>query len=511
MSATVLIVGAGPVGMTLASELARYGVPARTVDKAAQRTDKSKALVLWSRTLELLDRGVGGAAPFVEAGFRIEAVDVVAGDKTIGRVAMDAIPSVYNYALALPQAETERLLEERLSQQGVHVERGVEVTAISPEANGYNTALLHPDGRDEVVHCDWLIGCDGAHSFVRHAIGAAFAGETLLSDWILADVHMTGYPRPDSDASIYWHQDGVLLIFPIEPGRYRIIGDLPAKAEVAASDPTLEEVQALVDRRGPAGVRLSDPVWLSGFRINGRKVASYRHGRAFLAGDAAHIHSPAGGQGMNTGMQDAINLSWKLVLVIRGEATEALLDTYTAERSDVGDQVLKAAEQLTKVATLHSPVAQSLRNLAAHVALGLPPFTRAAAETMSEIDIHYSHSPLNGSHVGALKSGERVAPAPGQPPIGAGPRPGFVLFAAPSPAVSQLVDAYPGLLTPELRPPLREGVISAVRPDGYLGCSVTHSEDLATYLDRVAALEPASTEMAAADGTNGSAEARPSG
>src|ERR1700677_4073640 len=167
----VLVVGAGPVGMTMASELARYGVPVRIVDKAAERTDKSKALVIWSRTLELLDRG-GGSAPFVEAGFKAEAVNIIAGDKVIGRVSMESAQSPYPYGLMLPQSETERLLEERLASLGVSVERQVELISFKSNVDGVEAVLRHSDGREEAVSTDWLLGCDGAHSVVRHGVGA---------------------------------------------------------------------------------------------------------------------------------------------------------------------------------------------------------------------------------------------------------------------------------------------------------------------------------------------------
>ena len=483
----VLIVGAGPVGMTLASELTRYGVPVRVVDKAPHRTDKSKALVLWSRTLELLDRGMG-AARFVDAGFKIGSVAFVAGDKEVGRVAMDGVPSAYAYALTIPQSETERLLEERLGEQGVSVERGTEASAFATGPDGVEAVLRHADGREETVRAPWLVGCDGAHSAVRHALGVPFAGETLLSDWVLADVHMTGYPRPDTEASIYWHRDGVLIIFPISPGRYRLLGDLPYTEAKVPPAPSLEQVQALVDRRGPAGTAVFDPIWLSGFRINGRKVASYRSGRVFLAGDAAHIHSPAGGQGMNTGMQDAMNLAWKLALVVRGTCGEGLLDSYSPERSYVGDQVLKAADRLTTVATLKNPVAQSLRNVVGHVVLGLPRVTHAVAGTMSEVAIHYPESPLNGPglHDGP-QPGERVAPVAGQRPVGSGDTPLFGLLAERGPETEELTRRFAGLLDPEVRPPLRAGAIWLVRPDGYVAMAAEQGgwDEVGDYLDRL--------------------------
>jgi len=300
----ILIVGAGPVGLTMASELARYGVPVRIIDKAAQRTDKSKALVLWSRTLELLDRG-GGSVPFVSAGFKAEAVNFIAGDKLIGHVSIKDVKSPYPYALMIPQSETERLLEERLYGLGVAVERQVELTTFKNGVDGVEAVLRHTDGREETVTADWMLGCDGAHSAVRHGLGAPFTGETLNSDWMLADVHMTGYSCPDTEASVYWHRDGVFVIFPISPGRYRVLADLPSTDAEHPPTPTLEQVQVIINRRGPGGLEAFNPIWLAGFRINSRKVSSYRWGRVFLAGDAAHVHSPAGGQGMNTGMQDA--------------------------------------------------------------------------------------------------------------------------------------------------------------------------------------------------------------
>ncbi len=229
MNTSVLIVGAGPVGLTLACELTRYRVPVRIVDKAAQRTDKSKAIVLWSRTLELLDRGDRGSAPFVEAGFKVDGVNIVAPEgHVVGHVKMDSVASPYPYALMLPQSDTERLLEERLQRLGVSVERGTEATTLTIGADSVAATLRRADGGEETVQADWLAGCDGAHSIVRHTLAAPFSGETMGSDWVLADVHMKGYPFPDTEVAVYWARDGVLPIFPISPGRYRIIGNVPS-------------------------------------------------------------------------------------------------------------------------------------------------------------------------------------------------------------------------------------------------------------------------------------------
>ncbi len=487
MNHPVLIVGAGPVGLTMAAELKRYGVPIRIIDKAAARTDKSKALVIWSRTLELLDRG-GGAAPFIDAGFKTLAANFIVHDKTVGRINLDTIQSPYPFALMLPQSETERLLEERLNILGVAVERQVELIGFTPGPKGVDVGLRHVDGRQEDISTDWLLGCDGAHSAVRHGLSASFAGETMLSDWLLADVHATGYPFPDSEISIYWHRDGVLVVFPISPGRYRVIADLPLTAGEHPPAPTLEQTQAIVDRRGPSGMRIHDSIWLTGFRINGRKVSDYRRGRVFLSGDAAHVHSPAGGQGMNTGMQDAFNLSWKLALVIHGTCGEQLLDSYSPERSGVGDEVLKAAGRLTEIGTVRNPVAQAIRNIVGHAVLGFAPVQHALAANMSEITIGYPNSPLNGSALGTgPKPGQRVAPVVGQKPVGAGSTPQFTLFAVESAATNQLVKKFEGLLNPEILPPLGQDGIWLVRPDGYVAFA---AKDLSAVSDYLSGLLP---------------------
>ena len=472
MSQNVLIIGAGPVGLTLAIELARYAVPVRIVEKAAHRTDKSKALVLWSRTLELLDHQPAGSEPFREVGFKADAVNFFAGEKRIGRVSMDSVETPYPYALMIPQSETERLLEERLNALGVRVEREVEAVSVSLRSDGADAMLRHPDGREERASADWLAGCDGAHSLVRHTVGATFAGETMDSDWMLADVHMSGYPAPNTEASVYWHKDGVFVIFPISPGRYRLLANLPPSGEAHPPTPTLEQVQAITDRRGPPGMTAFDPIWLAGFCINGRKVSSYRWGRAFLCGDAAHVHSPAGGQGMNTGMQDAFNLAWKLAAVAHGVCREMLLESYSAERSEVGEHVLADAQRLTIVGTMRNPVAQTIRNAVGHLMLGLEPVQHAFANTMTEVSVGYPKSPLNGSVLsGGPKPGTRVVPVAGQTPLGSGTSPRFALFAKPTAATAELTDQFSTVLDAELRSPFHQDGLWLVRPDGYVACA----------------------------------------
>jgi 2-polyprenyl-6-methoxyphenol hydroxylase-like FAD-dependent oxidoreductase len=489
----ILVIGAGPVGLTMAAELARFGVKVRIVDKAEARTDKSKALVVWSRSLELIDR-MGCADAFLAAGHKAVAASIVANGKRLAHIGFDDVASPYPFGLMIPQSETERLLETHLQSLGVGVERQVETTAFTAAADAVTTTLRHPDGRQETLTTDWLIGCDGAHSIARHGLGMAFDGDTQPSDWILADVHLSGDVPPANEIDLYWHEDGLLAFFPITAGRYRVIADAGvAKTSGHRADPTLAEVQALVDKRGPGGIHVADPVWLSSFRINERKVKDYRAGRVFLAGDAAHIHSPAGGQGMNTGMQDAFNLAWKLALVCHGTGKpEKLLGSYSAERSAVGDMVLRDAGRLTAVAIAHNPIVQAVRNHAASLVLGLSPVQHGMADKLAEVSIGYPDSPLNGPHARFRHGpapGDRVVPRAGATPIGAGDRPRFAVCATDIAGAAALAARFPALVDPLVRAPLAEGGIWLVRPDGYVAATAK-ADDWGVIGDYLAGLMP---------------------
>jgi len=248
-----------------------------------------------------------------------------------------------------------------------------------------------------------------------------------------------------------------------------------------AADP---HAQGGFDQRAGGGFVASDPVWLSNFRINERKVAQYRHGRAFLAGDAAHIHSPAGGQGMNTGMQDAINLAWKLAMVVHGDAGESLLDSYSPERSAVGDMVLRNATVLTEMGTLANPAAQAARNLAARFLLGFHAFRDKMVTTMSEVEIAYPKSPLSsGRHAGRRLNPENYA---GLPP-GSGRSPRFVLYASDPAKAAALTQKFPRLVEAAPRSSFDRDM-HVVRPDGYVGLTTGANDwdEVERYLKKLA-------------------------
>jgi hypothetical protein len=325
---------------------------------------------------------------------------------------------------------------------------------------------------EESVEAAWMVGCDGAHSTVRHGLGLEFEGSTMPIAWLLADVHLAGLPAGPDTLQMFWHDAGLLATFPITDGRWRVIADLGPAPAGGSPAPTLEQVQAVLDARGPGGLKASNPVWLTTFGINERMVSSYRANRVFLAGDAAHVHSPAGGQGMNTGMQDAFNLAWKLAMVVHGAATESLLDSYGVERGAVAREVLSGSGRLTAASLLHGPAAE-VRNVIAHALMGLSPMRRLAANTLSEVSIGYPHGPLTRGYggLGGPAPGERAPPRTDEPPAGAGSRPRFACFTADTAQLATLAARFPELVDPLPRRPYAPRGTWLVRPDGYVAAA----------------------------------------
>jgi 2-polyprenyl-6-methoxyphenol hydroxylase-like FAD-dependent oxidoreductase len=494
----VLIVGAGPVGLTMAIELARYGVGVRIIDKAPRRTDKSKALVVWSRPLELFDRS-GCSAALIDAGYKADSVRISAGEKPLAHIKLEGLETKYPFALMIPQSDTERILDEFLNGLGVTVERSVEWKDFTASENSVVSSFQHADGREEALETPWLIGCDGAHSPVRHKLQKEFRGETMPIDWLLADVHLENVSwKPEID--IVWHSDGVLALFPISKDRYRVIADIGATQPDAGprADPTLADVQTILDKRFPGGGRASNPIWLTTFRINERKVEDYRSGRVFLAGDAAHVHSPAGGQGMNTGMQDAFNLAWKLAMVVHGAGSERLLSSYSLERSPVAEQVLSVTGRATSMATMTGEAAQFLRNHTLSLVLGLAPVRKFAANVMSELSVGYPHTPLNkeAAHQEPLP-GHRAPIREGEAPVGAGDAARFAVFAAQDGMPDGLLEKHSGILEPTLRRPYHSGGLWLVRPDGYVALAANAGDwdSLIGYLDVISPFQPSVPAM----------------
>ena len=388
----VLVVGAGPTGLVMAAELARRGVACRIIDKLPTATQTSKALAVQSRTLELFDI-MGVVDEALECGVRVGAVNLYANEKRLVHLPFDELNGPYPFMLDLAQSETERILGAHLASLGVQIERQVELLNLTQdEREGVTAIVRHADGREEDIHAAWLVGCDGAHSAVRHLLNMPFSGSAYPEDFALADVRVT-WSLPDDEAHLSLNENGILAAFPLANGRYRLIIETSEHAsDGKPPEPTLEDIQRYLTERSPVAATVSDPHWISGFRINARKVEHYRQGHVFLAGDAAHIHSPAGGQGMNTGIQDAFNLAWKLALVNAGQAPEALLDSYEAERHPVAESVLQMSDVMLRVAMLRQPIAQHMRNRLVSIVSQLEIVQHRFAEQIAELGIHYRKS-----------------------------------------------------------------------------------------------------------------------
>jgi 2-polyprenyl-6-methoxyphenol hydroxylase-like FAD-dependent oxidoreductase len=482
----VLVVGAGPTGLTLATELQAYGVPFRIIDRQLDRVHESRALAIQPRTLEVLARH-GLAQPLVDLGTTAVRLRLHADGRVIPIDVFDVglSDTAYPFLLFLSQAETERVLCEHLDRHGVTVERGVELVGLDQDGDQVTCRLRHRDGREETVQASYVSGCDGAHSTVRQQAGIGFAGRAYPQTFVLADLEVDGL-EPGAVHS-YLTGAGLLFFFPLgTPATWRMLAIRPAGT---TGEVTLAELQAIVDRTATDGLRLRDPVWMTDFRLHLRGAERYRSGRVFLAGDAAHIHSPAGGQGMNTGIQDAVNLGWKLALDLRGIANPALLDTYPAERAPVGQAVLRLTDRLFTLATTTNRLARLARTRlvpsAAPTVLRFAPGRAAVFRTLSQLGVRYRRSPLSvdGPQVAncGIRAGERMPDAPYLT------TPGFHLLLCGR-AEAWPADAAAGL--PDLvtvhRVDDRQVAHYLVRPDGYVGYRAggTDLSRLRGYLSR---------------------------
>jgi 2-polyprenyl-6-methoxyphenol hydroxylase-like FAD-dependent oxidoreductase len=405
----IVVVGAGPTGLTAALELSRFGVPIRIVDRLAERSTTSRALAVQARTVELLhQRGVG--AEMVRLGNPARTVSLYGDRAKLGTLDLAHVPSRFDFILLLSQAETERLLEERLADQGVRVERGVEAVAFARTPDGVRTVLKDPHGHLEEVDAAFAISAEGAHSAMRETAGLPFAGDAGVQRYALGDLSLDS-ELPDSEMTIFIGTHGFLAVFPMGTRRFRFISTDPTgAAQHAAGEPSLAELQGRYDAVAHVPARMHDLNWSSRFWINSRHLSTLRSGRVFFGGDAAHIHSPAGGQGMNTGIQDMVNLAWKLALVHGGLADDALLDTYQAERLPVIRQIVSTTERATNALNSPRPLVRHALATAAGALLGLPAVQRMGPKMLSETGTGYHGGPLAGtrSALAGLRSGDRV-------------------------------------------------------------------------------------------------------
>ncbi|KAK4157528.1 FAD binding domain-containing protein [Chaetomidium leptoderma] len=381
----VLVVGAGPVGMALALELALQGVSFRIIDRVPVRNENSRALVMQPRTLELLNRH-GAADTMISRGRIVRGGEVYINKQRASGLRLDDLGTTdteFPLPLNVSQVETEKFLDECLSKYDISVERPVTATSIIQDDTGVTSTLELPDGKSETIRSKYVVGCDGAHSVVRHASEKmTFPGAPYPQDFVLCDVHLHDSNIDQNLFSLHLSNKGVLGLLPINNEIVRVVA---SRSQLAVEDqdlPTLDQLQAYFTTMTPPGSgTLYDPVWLTRFRLHHRCVNQYRDGRLFVAGDAAHIHSPAGGQGMNAGIQDAINLGWKLAhsLSLQSQqpksddpqsftataaaaAADALLDTYDLERRPVGLALLQGTDRIFAFISSPNPWFVPFRN-----------------------------------------------------------------------------------------------------------------------------------------------------
>ena len=370
----------------MAAELARHGIQVRIFDQNTGPSTTSRAIAIHARTLEILT-DMGAVEPVLAAGYPIHGVSIFAESKRIVHLAFDELESPYRYAIDLPQSKTEAILTAHLDRLGIEVERRTALGVFTTAPDGVTAHLRRQDGSMETANASYLIGCDGSNSTVRHTLGVPFEGSTREEHFIVADVHLD-WDQPADEWTLWFHEDGLLTSFPLPNNLYRLIANAPDGAN------TFDAVLRIWNERASTAAKPRNPHWIANFRIGQRIVPTYRHGRVFLAGDAAHIHSPAGGQGMNTGIQDAYNLAWKLALVLKGESPDSLLDSYTAEREPVGRGVLELSGGIGSLATMRHTVSQSLRNRILSTLVEFEVIQQRLVNRLGETSVNYRRSPI---------------------------------------------------------------------------------------------------------------------
>jgi 2-polyprenyl-6-methoxyphenol hydroxylase-like FAD-dependent oxidoreductase len=404
----VLVVGAGPTGLVLAAQLLARGIRTRVIDKAQAPAEHSRAIAVHARTLERLD-AMGLADAFVARGHKVRRLRMYAGRKNLLDVRAAAGGARFDFTLHLSQCDTEMLLRDRVRVLGGTIEQGVELVRFADDGAAVNTVVRDSIGRDSEICSRYVVGCDGAHSRVRHGLGLPFLGQPYAQDWLLADVSLDGAGSDDA-VHLFFRPTGLPLnCIPRGAGRWRVV--MPNAGDRGGAPPTFDEIRELVAQRAPGPITVSDPTWLSCFRCQLRMTTSYRRGRVLLAGDAAHVHSPAGGQGMNTGMLDADNLAWKLALVADRRAPDGLLDTYEQERRPVASGVLGFTDRMVRLMTVRQPMKRAVRDCLLPAVTAVPTVQARISGRLSQTSVAYRPGPLvrTDDLRGGPKPGQRCA------------------------------------------------------------------------------------------------------
>jgi len=385
----VLIIGAGPTGLNLANLLLQYKIPFRLIEQKDAAITTSNALAVQSRSLEMWQQ-MGVVEKALAAGKKILGLALHSGTKKIGEISFKQVnlPTQFPFILGLPQADSEHLLSEHLLSQGGKIERGSTLIDFTQTDQTVIAEIQTATGQKEKIACDWLIAADGSHSVVRKKLNLAFEGDTIPEKFIMADMAINANFNPE-----YFHAFssplGPLVFAPM-PKFTRIIA--PVTHDQGIKDftqPTLADFEYIIANRSPAGVKIDSVVWMSHFVTHHRMINNYCHGRVIFAGDSAHIHSPVGGQGMNTGMQDTFNLAWKLAAVIQKKSTPRLLASYNTERHAVAKKVLAGTTKMTEIVTLKNAFLIALRNTVMSLLFKISLVQKKIIMNISELGISY--------------------------------------------------------------------------------------------------------------------------
>ncbi|MDG3005528.1 FAD-dependent monooxygenase [Paludisphaera mucosa] len=392
----VLVAGAGPSGLSLACELRRRGVGCLLVDEAAGSSSEreSPALTIHAATMEVFHR-MGIAGRIRDEARVAHGVGLYRASSRIVDVRLTLAPDEtrFPFILVLPQSRTERILLERLELLGGGIEWETRLTSFKADLDGVTAELKSSSNRSSSVRAKWLIGCDGGRSVVRHGLGLTSAGDEYPERYLSADANVSWRLTPD-EAAVVLTSEGPFVAIPLpEEGRWRLI-DATGKSDVRAPEAILARLRELAGPISGLGGEVGEASWTSSFVIHRRVVDRYRAGRGFVVGDAAHLHSPAGGQGMNAGVQDAANLAWKLAMVIRREAPESLLESYDPERRPVGERVLRGTDRIMRMFAARNPPTRAARD-AVLAALGrIEGVRRRISREVAELTVSYSGSPI---------------------------------------------------------------------------------------------------------------------
>ncbi len=495
----VLIVGAGPTGLMMACELARHKIPFTIIDKKPDRIRSSNATWIQSRTLEIFDQ-IGIASRFIRAGHPCRAINLYIGGKPLATIPLHHIDSTYPYILMLPQSDTERFLTERLKELKHDVERSQELIDIKMEDDNVISTIKMADGKTKTITSQWVIACDGSNSIIRDKCQIVFSGEDLTEQFVVADAKIDSY-MSTNEVHIFFDKGTVFAASPLGGSQFRIAANIHQNARRKVIYD--KEVIDLVQERGHGVYYIKNVSWVSPFWAHGRCAEKLRHGSIFLTGDAAHIHSPSGGQGMNTGIQDAYNLAWKLALVIQGKAQPSLLDSYEAERYPVVSELIKQTETYTKMTLFDKSFLTKLRKFFHEID---EPTLEQISNKLAQVSNQYKNSPIINYH--GLKEGTR---APDVLKLFSNLRNNqhnILLFTESADKVKQLQQwantTYPDLIKIHVisKQPIAnvennivdaDGVIYKkyqvssnealfiIRPDGYIGCSAEECDQ--SYID----------------------------